>query len=85
MFKHQFLKICNSFVPDLKNLYNLVHLNYVSDTNAIFDDSSINDSGNSKNCEGTPFTNKESNEAEICDRRLKGKFVSNNVINLKPK
>ena len=82
MFKHQFLKFCNSFVPDLENLYNLVHLNDVSDTNTIFDDSSINDSENSKSCEGTPFTDVQGNEAEMCDGRLKVKFISKNVINL---
>ena len=54
----------------------------VSDTNTIFDDSSINDSENSKSCEGTPITNMQSNEAETCDVCLKGKFGSKNVINL---
>ena len=48
----------------------------------MFDDSSISDSENSKNCEGTPFSNVQGNEAEMCDGRLKGKFVSKNVINL---
>ena len=28
---------------------------------------------NSKNCEGTPFSNVQGNEAEMCDGRLKGK------------
>ena len=67
LFKHQFLKICNSFVPDLENLYNLVHLNDVSDTNTIFDDSSINDSENSKSCETTPSSNVQSSKTEIGD------------------
>ena len=48
----------------------------------MFDDSSISDSENSKCCEGTPFSNMQGNEAETCDGRLKGKFVSENVINL---
>ena len=26
LFKHQFLKFCNSFVPDFENLHNLIHL-----------------------------------------------------------
>ena len=82
MFKHQFLKFCYSFVPDFKNLHNLIHLNDVSDANTSFDDSSISDSENSKSCEGTPFSNVQGNEAEMCDGRLKGKFVSKNVINL---
>ena len=81
-FKHQFFKFCNSFVPDFENLHNLVHLNDVSDTKTMFDDSSISDSENSKNCEGTPFSNVQGNEVEMCDGRLKGKFVSTNVINL---
>ena len=70
-----FLKFCNSFVPDLENLYNLIHLDDVSDTNTIFDDSSISDSENSKSHEGTPFSNVQGNKAEMCDDRLKGKFV----------
>ena len=82
LFKHQFLKFCNSFVPDFENLHNLIHLNDVSDTNTIFDDSSISDPENSKSCEGTPFSNVQGNEAEMCDGRLKGKFVSKNVIDL---
>ena len=82
MFKHQLLKFCNSFVPDFENLYNLVHLNDVSDTKTMFDDSSISDSENSKICEGTPLSNVQDNEEEICDGGLKGKFVSENVINL---
>ena len=57
-------------------------MNDVSDTNTIFDDSSFNDSKNSKICEGKPFTNVQGNEAETCDGRFKGKFVSTNVINL---
>ena len=82
-FKHQFFfKFCNSFVPDFENLHNLVHLNDVFDTKTMLDDSSISDSQNSKNCEGTPFSNVQGNEAEMCDGRLKGKFVSKNVINL---
>ena len=40
------------------------------------------DSENSKSCEGTPFSNVQGNEAEMCDGRLKGTFVSQNVINL---
>ena len=44
LFKHQFLKFCNSFVPDFENLHNLIHLNDVSDANTMFDDSSISDS-----------------------------------------
>ena len=73
---------CNSFVPDFENLHNLKHLNDVSDANTLFDDSSISDSENSKCCEGTPSSNVQGNEAEMCDSRLKGKFVSKSVINL---
>ena len=57
-------------------------MNDVSDTNTIFDDSSISDSENYKRCEGTPSSNVQGNGAEICDCRLKVKFVSKNVINL---
>ena len=57
-------------------------MNNVSDTNIIFDDSSISDSENSKSCEGTPSSNVQGDEADMCDGRLKGKFVSKNVINL---
>ena len=57
-------------------------MNDVSDTKTMFDDSRISDSENSKNCEGTPFSNVQDNETEMCEGRLKGKFVSKNVINL---
>ena len=82
MFKHQFLKFCNSFVPDFENLHNLIHLNHVSDTKTMFDGSSISDSENSKSREAAPLSNVQGNEAEMCDGRLKGKFVGENVINL---
>ena len=82
LFKHQFLNFCNSFVPDFENLHNLTHLNDVSDTNTIFDDSSISGSENSKTCEDTPSSNVQVNEAEMRDGRLKGKFVSKNAVNL---
>ena len=85
LFKHQLLKFCNSFGPDFENLLNLIHLNDVSDANTIFDDSSIrsiSDSENSKSCEGAPFSNVPGNKVEMCDDRLKGKFVSQNVVNL---
>ena len=82
LFKDQFLNFCNSFVPDSKNLHNLIHLNDISDTKTMFDDFSTSDSENSKSCEGTPFSNVQGNEAEMCDGRLKGTFVSQNVINL---
>ena len=70
------------YVPDFENLHNLIHLNDDSDTNTIFDDSSINDAENSKSCETTPSSNVQGNEAEICDSGLKGKLVSKIVINL---
>ena len=57
-------------------------MNDVSDTNTIFDDCSISDSENFKSCEGTPSSNVQGNEAEMCDGWLKVKFVSKNVINL---
>ena len=57
LFKNQFLKFRNSFVLDFENLHNLIGLNDVSDTNTIFDDSSISDSENCKSCEGTPSRN----------------------------
>ena len=34
------------FIPDFENLYNLIHLNDVSDTKTTFDDSSTSDSEN---------------------------------------
>ena len=70
------------YVSDFENLHNLIHLNDDSDTNTIFEDSSINDSENSKSCETTPSSNVQGNEAEICEGRLKDKFVSKIVINL---
>ena len=82
LFKHQFLQFCNSFVPVFENLHNLIHLTDVSDANTIFDDSSISDSENSKSCEGAPSSNAQGDEADMCDGRLKGKFVSKHVINL---
>ena len=82
MFEHQFSKFCNSFLHDFENLHNLIDLNNISDTNIIFDDSSISDSENSKSCEGTPSSNAQGNESDMCDGRLKGKFVSKNFINL---
>ena len=54
----------------------------VSDTNTKFDDSSISDPENSENCETKPSSNVQSNEAEMCNDRLKGKLVSKSVINL---
>ena len=57
-------------------------MNDVSDANTRFDDSSISDSENSKSCEGTPFSNVQGNKVEMCDDQLKGKFVSQNVVNL---
>ena len=54
-------------MPDFKNRHNLIHLNDVSDTNTIFDDCSISDSENFKSCEGTPSSNAQGNEAEMCD------------------
>ena len=41
----------------------------------MFDDSSINDSENSKSCETTPSSNVQSSKTEIGDGWLKGKFV----------
>ena len=82
LFKHQLLKFCNSFVPVFENLHNLIHLNDISDTNTIFDDSSIGISENSKRCEDTPLSNVQDNEAKMCDDQFKGKFVCKNVINL---
>ena len=70
------------YVPDFENLHNLIHLNDDSDTSTIFVDSSINDSENSKNCETTRSLNVQGNEPEICDSRLKGKFVSKIDITL---
>ena len=52
---------CNSFVPDFKNLHNLIHLNDCSNTNTIFDDFSINESENSKSCETIPSSNMQGN------------------------
>ena len=63
------------------SLYNLIHLNDDSDTNTKFDDSRISDSKNLENCETKPSSNVQGNEAEMCERRLKGKSVSKNVIN----
>ena len=57
-------------------------MNDISDFNTIFGDSSISDCENSENCEIKPSSNIQDNEVEICDGRLKGKFVSKNVINL---
>ena len=68
--------------PDLDNLHNLIHSDDDSDTNTLFDDSSVTDSENSQNCETTPSSSVQGNEAELGDDRLKGKFVSKNVIDL---
>ena len=72
VFKHQFLNFCNSFVPEFENLHNLIHLNDISDTDTTFDDSSISDSENCKNCETKPSSNVQGNEPEMCDSLLKG-------------
>ena len=84
LFKDQLLNFWISFVPDFENLHNFIHLNDISDTKTMFDDSSIRDSEKlvCESCESTPFSNVLGNEAEMCDGRLKGKFVSQNVINL---
>ena len=57
-------------------------MNDISDANTIFGDSSISDCENSESCETKPSSNMQDNEVEICDGRLKGKFVSKTVINL---
>ena len=82
LFKHQISNYCNLLVPDFENFHNLIHLNDVSDTNTMFDNSSLTDSKNSKRCESTPSSNVQGNESEMCNGPLKGKFVSKNVINL---
>ena len=59
LFKHQFSNYCNSIVPDFKNLQNLIHLNDISDTNTIFDDTlkTLN----------VVRLHVQGNEAEMCD------------------
>ena len=96
-FKYNFDSFCKSFVPDFDNIHYLLALNDTSNKSTIICDSGKslgNDlnlaneiSGKSDNeflekSDLQENLSKESNEATILNGRLRGKLVSNNVVNL---
>ena len=80
-FKQELLNFITSFIPDFENIYILGTLNNSFKQNrSELEDSvqipeTISDSSEQDNI-------REKNIAEVKDGRLKGKFVSPNVINL---
>ena len=96
-FKHNFVSFGKSFVPDFENLHYLLTLNDTSNESTLFCDSCKtlgndlkvpnetyrkNDSEFLEKSDIQGHLNEESNEATILNGRLKGKFVSKNVVNL---
>ena len=96
-FRNYFLKFCNSFVPDFKNLHYLVHLNdnkngtlvdsssdeeIVVDTTG-FHDEEVLDKQSLAGCDHSEsHLNEEGNKVFTLNGRTKGKFISKNVVNL---
>ena len=96
-FKHNFVSFCKSFVPDFENLHYLLTLNDTSNESTLFCDScktlgndlkvpneiyGKNDNEFLEKSDIQGHLNEESSEATILNGRLKGKFVSKNVVNL---
>ena len=94
-FKHYFFRLCNAIVPDFENLDYLVHLNYSmkgtlvdsnSDEEIVFDitgfhDEKVLEKQNLTGCDRSEsHLNEEGNDT--LNGRIKGKFVSENVVNL---
>ena len=94
-FKHYFFKFCNSFVPDFENLHYLVHLNDSmngtlvdsnSDEEIVLDITGFHDEKvlNKLSLTGCDRSESHLNEEgnDILNGRIRGKFVSENVVNL---
>ena len=95
-FKHYFSKFCNYFVPAFENLHYLVHLNdnmngalvdsnsdeeIILDTTG-FHDQEVLDIQSLTGCDHSESHLNEGNDAFTLNGRIKGKFVSKNVVNL---
>ena len=96
-FKYSFVSFCQPLVPDFDNLHYLVSLNDTgnestlicvscktlrSDLNLPNDIHGKNDNEFFEKSNIHEQLNEEGNEATIVNGRLKGKFVSRNVVNL---
>ena len=94
-FKHYFFKFCNSFVLDFENLHYLVHLNDImngtlvdsnSDEEFVLDITGFHDEKvlNKQSLTGCDHSESHLNEEgnDTLNGRIKGKFVSENVVNL---
>ena len=96
-FKHYFFKFCNSFVPDFENFHYLVHLNdnmngtlvdSSSDEEIVLDitgfhDEEVVDKQSLTGCDHSEkHLNEEVNEVFTLNGRIKGTFVSKNVVKL---
>ena len=96
-FKYNFVSFCQSFVPDFDNLHYPLTLNDTGNESPLICDScktlrndlnlpndfySKNDNEFLEKNDIHEHLNEEGNEATIVNRKLKGKFVSKNVINL---
>ena len=94
-FKHYFFKFCNSFVPDSENLHYLNHLNdsmsgtlvdsnsdeeIALDITGFHDEKVLNKQSLTACDRSESHLNEEGNDA--LNGRIKGKFVSENVVNL---
>ena len=96
-FKYNFVSFCKPFVPDFDNLHNLLTLNDTSNESTLIWDS-CKTLGNDLNLSNEIYRENDNeflekneihehlteqrNEATILNGRLKGKFVSKNVVNL---
>ena len=96
-FKHNFVNFCKSFVPDFDNLHYLLTLNDTGNEFTFLCDScktlgsdlnlpnkicGKNDNEFLEKSDIHEHLNEDGNEATILNGRLKGKFVSKNVVNL---
>ena len=92
-----FKEFCNSFIPDFEKLYYLIHLNdnmsgtlvYSNLDEEIvlniagFHNEEVLDKQNVTGCDQSEsHLSEEGNDLFILNRRIKGKFVSKNVVNL---
>ena len=96
-FKYNFISFCKSFVPDFDNVHYLLTLNDTGNESTLVCDScktvgsdlnlpnEINGKSDNEFLEKRAIhehLNEDGNEATILNGRLKGTFVSKNVVNL---
>ena len=96
-FKNCFSKFCNSFVLDFENLHYLVHLNdnmnstlvdsnsdekIVSDITGFHDEEVLNKQSLTGCAYLESLLSEKGNDVFTFNRRIKGKFVSKNVVKL---